>query len=81
MLWLEVLLPKRLEEDEFASALSLLVDWSLFVVRLSLLLLQVQMRLVITCSCSRIWAAQGGGDGRTYFERRVHRLEGLLSSF
>jgi hypothetical protein len=39
-LWLEVLLPKRLEE-EFASALSLLVDWSLFVVRLSLLLLQV----------------------------------------
>ena len=39
MLWLEVLLPKRLEE--FASALSLLVDWSLFVVRLSLLLLQV----------------------------------------
>ena len=35
-----MLLPKRLEE--FASALSLLVDWSpLFVVRLSLLLLQV----------------------------------------
>jgi hypothetical protein len=40
LLWLEVLLPKRLEE-EFASALSLLVGWSLFVVRLSLLLLQV----------------------------------------
>ena len=40
MLWAEVLLPKRLEE-EFASAPSLLVDWSpLFVVRLSLLLLQ-----------------------------------------
>ena len=59
MLWLEVLLPKRLEE--FASALSLLVDWSpLFVVRLSLLLLQLRKRLVITCSFSRIWAAQGG---------------------
>ena len=58
MLWLEVLLPKRLEE--FASALSLLVDWSLFVVRLSLLLLRVAN--AVSDHMLGIWKAPGGGS-------------------
>jgi hypothetical protein len=58
-LWLEVLLPKRLEE-EFASALSLLVGWSLFVVRLSLLLLQVAKAV----SDHMLMLSNLGGAGR-----------------
>jgi hypothetical protein len=59
LLWLEVLLPKRLEE-EFASALSLLVGWSLFVVRLSLLLLQVAKAV----SDHMLMLSNLGGAGR-----------------
>jgi hypothetical protein len=72
--WLEVVLPKRLEEA--VSGLSLLVDCSpLFVERLSLLLLQG------ACAVSDWIIGSAAQHGWTYFERRVHRLDGLLSSF
>jgi hypothetical protein len=67
-------LPKRLAE--VVSGLSLLVDCSpLLVERLSLLLLQGACAVSdrsIELAAQWAWA---------YFERRVHRLDGLLSSF
>lgn len=59
--------------------LSLLFDESLlFVERLSLLLLWVANAV----SDHMLMLEFGTGPAaRTYFERRVHRLEGLLSSF
>jgi hypothetical protein len=73
--WLEVVLPKRLVE-EAVSGLSLLVGCSPLVVeRLSLLLLQG------ACAVSGWNIGSAAQWAWTYFERRVHRLDGLLSSF
>jgi hypothetical protein len=72
--WLEVVLPKRLAEA--VSGPSLLVDCSPLVVeRLSLLLLQG------ACAVSYRFIELAAQQAWTHFERRVHRLDGLLSSF